>query len=96
MEYLGPCEIKKNPPHTIKNAGINVGLDLENPIDCSQMDVYQISSEMDYGNNYYDHLEVKRTTVLHAFIFNEHGEREELTITFELKSLRTPKLIKEE
>lgn len=90
---LEPCEIKKNPLHTIKNAGINVGLDLEKPIDCSKMDLYQISSEPEYID--YDKISVKRTSVLHACVFNQEGEREELTITFELKSQRMPKLVRE-
>lgn len=94
---LGPIEpygISKNAWHTIKNAGVNVGLDLEKPIDCSQMDLYEVSSFIT-NNNYKDKMEVNRRTVLHAFVFNEDGDREELTITFELKSQKIPKLVKD-
>lgn len=89
---IDPCELKGNPLHHMENAGLNVGIDLEKPIDCSQMEIYMISSESvvsDFGR-----MEVKRTTILHAYVFNDKGEREELTITFELLSQKMPKLIR--
>lgn len=92
-DFLGdiePCGINKKIP-TMEKAGEMVGLDLTKPIDCSQMDVYNISSEVDYGNTSYDQVKIKRNCVLHAFVFNDQGEREELTITFELLSQRLPK-----
>lgn len=90
MNDLGPYKMEKHYYPSIKDAGNMVGLDLENPIDCSQMDVYEISSVPRY-DDYNGQSRMERKTVLHAFVFNEYGEREELTITFELLSQRRPK-----
>ena len=76
-------------------AGQMVGLDLEKPIDCSQMDVGEVSAWPD-EDIYTRQRFFKRTTVLHAFVINEQGEREELEITFELKSVRLPKITPDE
>lgn len=89
LSDIGPAYLEKNPILNTKYAGQNVGLDLEKPIDCSQMDVYQLTCEPVYTEYT---LAVKRTSILHAYVFNEEGEREELTITFELNSQKMPKL----
>ena len=80
---LDPCELKGKYP-TMKEAGDMVSLDLEKPIDVSQMNIYNIQAEplmKDFGQMYF-----KRTTVLKAFVINDDGDEEELKITFELKS----------
>lgn len=75
----------------MKMAGDMVGIDLTKPIDCSQMNVDLISCEpyMEFS----ERIKIKRTTVLRTYIFNEEGEREELEITFQLKSNRMPKAL---
>jgi hypothetical protein len=92
-ETLGatePCGIERSFP-SMKLAGQMVGIDLEKPIDCSQMDVREVSAWPD-EHIYSRQRFFKRTTVLRAFVINEEGEREEIEITFELKSVRLPKI----
>lgn len=85
---LEPCGINRFFP-SIKHAGENVGIDLEKPIDLSQMRVNSISSSVDDSNF---RLEVIRETELETYVINEFGERELLTITFSLRSQRRAKL----
>lgn len=88
---IGSCGIIK--PHiTMDMAGDVVGLDLTKPIDCSQMTIREISCNKYDTMDYTQKIKINRTTILHAYVFNEDGEREELEITFELKSDRMPKL----
>lgn len=78
----------------IKEAGDMIGINLKEPIDLSQMQVHNVSSEpfRDEQGCFY----IKRSTNLFIHTINEHGEREELKITFELKSQRQPKRDKDE
>lgn len=74
----------------IKEAGDMVGINLKEPIDLSQMQVHNVSSEPFRDENGYFY--VNRSANLFIHTINEHGEREELKITFELKSQRQPKI----
>lgn len=76
-------------------AGETVGLDLKSPIDCSQMMVMGASTEPKQEEGQYGKMYFLRKSILHAFVYNEKGELEELTITFKLKSQRAPKLTKQ-
>lgn len=89
---IDPCGIIK--PHIKMNmAGDVVGLDLTKPIDCSQMTVVEVSCNQYNEMNLNQKIKIKRTAILHAFVFNADGEREELEITFELKSNKMPKIL---
>lgn len=91
---LGPCSINRFAP-SLKHAGENVGIDLEKPIDLSQMRVNSISHHLqDVANGF--KLEVVRETELETFVINEYGEREFLTITFSLRSQRMAKFTDDE
>lgn len=81
----------KNAP-TIEKAGQMVGLDLKHPIDCSQMRIVDISDDLD-RDKHDSSIEVIRRTVLHTYVINDYGEREELEITFKLKSKRRAKFV---
>lgn len=87
------CSVPKNDSVNMENAGIMVGIDLTSPIDLSQMGVSQIESQAIFDQDDAK-MKVNRKSVLHAFVFNDEGEREELTVTFELISNRLPKLIR--
>jgi len=91
---IGPCGIEKSFL-SMKLAGQMVGIDLEKPIDVSQMEVHEVRTWSD--EDVYSHkMFFRRTTVLKTFVINEEGEREELEITFELKSNRLPKITPDE
>lgn len=93
MNILRPICEKREEKDLMLTAGETVGLDLKHPIDCSQMLVIQASAEPmreeGYGGMYF-----LRKSILHAYVYDEKGDREELTITFELKSQRAPKITK--
>lgn len=89
MDDVGPCSINK-PQVTMEMAGAMVGLDLTQPIDCSQMQISCIQA-MPIPENYSRRTMIERETILMAYVFNDLGEREELEITFKLKSQRMPK-----
>jgi hypothetical protein len=77
-------------PVTLKQAGDMVNVPLEQPVDLSQMRIQEISVMPFFtDDDQFDHLE--RKTILNSYVFNEYGEREELTIEFTLKSKRQPK-----
>lgn len=93
MNNLGINSCEPDKRDLMLTAGENVGLDLKNPIDCSQMTVMEASKNRvreEYGSMY-----MIRKSVLRAYVFNDRDEREELTITFELKSQRAPKITKQ-
>jgi hypothetical protein len=89
-EDIGPCGIEKSFP-SMRLAGQMVGIDLENPIDLSQMKVSEVRAWPD-EDIFSRRMYFRRTTVLKTFVINEDGEREELEITFELKSNKLPKI----
>lgn len=89
-----PCSIER-PKHedAIEMAGKMVGMDLTKPVDVSLMQVRAIRSNPHLDMfSLEEEYKVKRETTLHAWITNEFGEREELTISIELISKRMPKL----
>jgi len=92
-DFISNC--KKDTRDLMLTAGETVGLDLKNPIDCSQMMVMQASTETMRENGHYGEIYLLRKSVLHAYVYNDKDEREELTVTFELKSQRAPKLTKQ-
>lgn len=73
----------------MKQAGLMVGIDLENPVDLSQMRIFGVYEETKLDEYY--RYSVLRVAELHAFTVNEHGQQDELTITITLKSDRRPK-----
>lgn len=72
----------------MKEASRMIGINLKESIDLSQMQVHDVSSEPFQDN--IGHFYMKRSANLFAYVINEHGEREELKISFELKSTRRP------
>lgn len=90
MNYdLSRCEQPNEPRDLMEEAGRMVGIDLKNPIDVSQMQVHSVESmpnQKDYGQIF-----IIRKAKLFAYVTNEFGEPEELTIKFTLKSTRQPK-----
>lgn len=80
--------MKYNIPD-MKLAGQMVSIDLENPIDLSQMTIMEISETPKHDID--SRMMFERKTILHAFV-NNNGREEELEITFILKSQnRSPK-----
>lgn len=90
-EILSGCEFHKDNRDLIEEAGRMVGIDLKNPIDLSQMHVYNITSEAAPTDDPYPRMEMIHKAILFANVTNEHNEQEKLTIIFELKSARAPK-----
>lgn len=86
--YIPEVDCGKPKEPQIKEAGRMIDIDLEKPIDLSQMRVYQVSAETKEINGFYY---VIRKSELFAYVINDDGDQEELTITFELKSQRMPK-----
>lgn len=93
MNYqdLGQCHYK-DTRDPIDEAGKMVGIDLKNPIDLSQMQVHGVSSQPYAEDGDYGRMAMARKATLFAYVFNDHGEQEELTIEFTLKSTRRPKI----
>lgn len=92
MNYheIGGCQFK-DTRDLIDEAGKMVGIDLKNPIDLSQMQVRNVSSQPYAEDGDYGRMAMSRKATLFAYVFNEDGEQEELTIEFSLKSNRRPK-----
>lgn len=84
----------KDKRDLMDEAGKMVGLNLKEPIDCSQMQVYSVTSDVETSHDVYNfgNMHMLRKAQLFAFVINEQGEREELTIEFTLKSYRRPKI----
>lgn len=82
----------KMPKLEIEKAGIMVGLDLTKPIDLSQMSIWHTSCNPVYSNYNFEQRFIERECLLQTFVINDEGEREELEITFKLKSQRMPKM----
>lgn len=89
-EILSQLPCGGNKLQRIKNAGLMVGVDLENPIDLSEMQVHSISSQPVFNERDLI-MYVERKCDLHCLVVNEHGEEEELEVSFTLKSKRAPK-----
>jgi hypothetical protein len=78
---LPPCEIITKDYHD--DARRLIGIDLKKPVDLSQMDIHNVSSDtsMDYNK-----MEFIKTVQLHTYHINEFGDRDEISILIEVKS----------
>lgn len=89
---LEACGMRPGP--NLKTVESFIDIDLSQPIDLSQYRIFACSA-MPMVNDADQFRYFEKKALLGTFVINEHGEQEELTIEFTLKSQRGPKKINE-